>query len=269
MNDPPSGTAPAAPPPTLVALSPIELVHRAENGRLMRWPEPSHIAVQQLALSPGQRALVQKTIASRDGEFDRYVDTHLDRLKEMVMKSSRGENVSLGSAIDGWGVVAKRSSLVYELQDQLTPDQAKIAVDAIGRYQAALEEELKADAGGVQIESFAMKVRAMLTTRSVRLRESLVRRLPTIAEFAKMLQGLALAPEQQQRLMQNLMPVLAAQNERDAGRERKAISICIALLTEEQLFEAIRMNPVPSKSGPESAPLEVPIAPTPDLRKSS
>ena len=97
----------------------------------------------------------------------------------MVLKSSQGGEVSLGEAIDGWGAVAKRSSLVYELQDVITPEQAKIALDAVRSYRTVLEEEVAADAG-VELPPRALKIRATMATRSVRLRESLLRRLPNI-----------------------------------------------------------------------------------------
>ena len=87
----------------LIANPPITLVQKAENGRLLRWPEPSHVAVQKLNLSPSARKTVQGLIQVRDQEFDLYVDEHLDRLKAMVLKSSQGGEVSLGEAIDGWG----------------------------------------------------------------------------------------------------------------------------------------------------------------------
>ena len=144
--DPPLTKEPPSPPPALVANPPVDLVQRSENGRLLRWPEPSHVAVQRLNLSPSVRQHVRSLIFIRDREFDYYVDDHLDRLKEMVLKASKGEGVSLAQAIDGWGPVAKRSSLVYELQDQLSPEQVKIALDAVRKYRVVLEEEVAADA---------------------------------------------------------------------------------------------------------------------------
>ena len=189
----------------------------------------------------------------RDQEFDLYVDEHLDRLKEMVLKSSQGEEVSLGDAIDGWGIVAKRSSLVYELKDLITPEQAKIALEAVRSYRSILEEEVAADAG-VALPPRALKIRATMATRSVRLRESLLRRLPDIPTFAKALQQLDLTQVQQQRMMQQLIPVLTTQDERNANREREAVLGCVALLSEDQIFEAIRMNPLTKTDATESAP---------------
>ena len=78
-------------------------------------------------------------------------------------------------------------SLVYELQDVITPEQAKIALDAVRSYRTVLEEEVAADAG-VELPPRALKIRATMATRSVRLRESLLRRLPNIPTFAKALQ---------------------------------------------------------------------------------
>ena len=251
--DPPLTKEPPSPPPALVANPPVDLVQRSEKGRLLRWPEPSHVAVQRLNLSPSVRQNVRTLIFIRDREFDFYVDEHLDRLKEMVLKASKGEGVSLAQAIDGWGPVAKRSSLVYELQDQLSPDQAKIALDAVRKYRMVLEEEVAADAG-VDLPSHALKIRTTMATRSVRLRESLLRRVPTIPEFAKALQRLDLTQNQQQRLMQKLVPLLTAQDQRDPKREREAILGCVALLTEEQVFEAIRFNPVPKPVAPQASP---------------
>ena len=173
-SDPPLVKESGGPPPALIANPPITLVQKAENGRLLRWPEPSHVAVQKLNLSPSARKTVQGLIQVRDQEFDLYVDEHLDRLKAMVLKSSQGGEVSLGEAIDGWGAVAKRSSLVYELQDVITPEQAKIALDAVRSYRTVLEEEVAADAG-VELPPRALKIRATMATRSVRLRESLLR----------------------------------------------------------------------------------------------
>ena len=138
--------------------------------------------------------------------------------------------------------------LVYELKDLITPEQTKIALDAVREYREALEKEILADAG-VGLPARALKIRATVATRSVRLRESLLRRLPNIPAFAKALQQLDLTQAQQQRMMQQLMPVLTAQNERDAMREREAVMACVGLLREEQVFEAIRINPLP-KSGP-------------------
>ena len=246
--DPPLASGGDSPPPALIANPPITLVQRSENGRLLRWSESSHVAVQKLNLSPAVRQKVQDLILIRDREFDLYVDDHLDRLKEMVLKSSQGGEISLGEVIDGWGVVAKRSSLVYELKDLITPEQTKIALDAVREYREALEKEILADAG-VELPVRALKIRATVATRSVRLRESLLRRLPNIPAFAKALQQLDLTQAQQQRMMQQLMPVLTAQNERDAMREREAVMACVGLLREEQVFEAIRINPLP-KSGP-------------------
>ena len=243
-SDPPSVQESGGPPSTLIANPPITLVQRAENGRLLRWPEPSHVAVQKLNLEPEVRQRVQYLILDRDKEFDVYVDENLDRLKEMVLKSSQGGEVSLGEAIDGWGVVSKRSSLVYELKDLITPEQAKIALDAVRSYRTVLEEEVAADAG-VDLPIRALKIRATMATRSVRLRESLLRRLPDIPTFAKALQKLDLTQDQQQRMMQQLMPVLTAQNERSAKREREAVLACVALLSEDQIFEAIRLHPMP------------------------
>ena len=170
-TEPPLIKEVSAPSPALIANPPITLVQRAENGRLLRWPEPSHIAVQKLNLAPEIRQRVQYFILDRDKEFDLYVDENLDRLKEMVLKSSQGGEVSLGEAIDGWGVVSKRSSLVYELKDLITPEQAKIALDAVRSYRTVLEEEVAADAG-VELPPRALKIRATMATRSVRLRES-------------------------------------------------------------------------------------------------
>ncbi|MGB0324660.1 MAG: hypothetical protein ACPGGL_03900 [Phycisphaerales bacterium] len=252
-SDPPLVQESGGPPPALIANPPITLVQKAENGRLLRWPEPSHVAVQKLNLSPSVRKTVQGLIQVRDQEFDLYVDEHLDRLKEMVLKSSQGGEVSLGEAIDGWGAVAKRSSLVYELQDVLTPEQAKIALDAVRSYRTVLEEEVAADAG-VELPPRALKIRATMATRSVRLRESLLRRLPNIPTFAKALQKLDLTQAQQQRMMQQLMPVLTAQDERSAKREREAVLACVALFSEEQVFEAIRMSPMPKVEPAPSAP---------------
>ena len=93
-----------------------------------------------------------------------------------------------------------------------------------------------------------------MATRSVRLRESLLRRVPTIPGFAKALQGLDLTQNQQQRLMQQLVPLLTAQDQRDSKRERDAILGCVALLTEDQVFEAIRLNPVPKPEMPKASP---------------
>jgi hypothetical protein len=211
------------------------------------------VAVQKLNLSPSVRKAVQDLMQVRDQEFDLYVDEHLDRLKEMVLKSSQGGEVSLGEAIDGWGPVAKRSSLVYELQDVLTPEQAKVALDAVRSYRIVLEEEVAADAG-VDLPPRALKIRATMATRSVRLRESLLRRLPNIPTFAKALQKLDLTQAQQQRMMQQLMPVLTAQDERSANREREAVLACVALFNEDQVFEAIRMNPMPKVVPPPSDP---------------
>ena len=252
-SDPPSVQESGGPPPTLIANPPITLVQRAENGRLLRWPEPSHVAVQKLNLEPEVRQRVQYLILDRDKEFDVYVDENLDRLKEMVLKSSQGGEVSLGEAIDGWGVVAKRSSLVYELKDLITPGQSKVALDAVREYRAVLEEEVAVDAG-VELEPRALKIRATMATRSVRLRESLLRRLPNIPTFAKALQKLDLTQAQQQRMMQQLMPVLTAQDERSAKREREAVLACVALLNEGQVFEAIRMHPMPKAEPPPPAP---------------
>ena len=252
-TEPPLIKEVSAPPPTLIANPPITLVQRAENGRLLRWPEPSHIAVQKLNLAPEIRQRVQYFILDRDKEFDLYVDENLDRLKEMVLKSSQGGEVSLGEAIDGWGVVSKRSSLVYELKDLITPEQAKIALDAVRSYRTVLEEEVAADAG-VDLPIRALKIRATMATRSVRLRESLLRRLPDIPTFAKALQKLDLTQAQQQRMMQQLMPVLTAQDERSAQREREAVLACVALFSEEQVFEAIRMSPMPKVEPAPSAP---------------
>ena len=250
-TDPPLDSRGDSPPPALIANPPITLVQRSENGRLLRWSEPSHIAVQRLNLSSAVRQSVQDLIVIRDREFDLYVDDHLDRLKEMVLKSTRGGEISLGEAIDGWGVVAKRSSLVYELKDLITPEQTKIALDAVRGYREVLEEEISADAG-VELSTRAVKIRATFATRSVRLRESLLRRLPNIPAFAKALQRLDLTQDQQQRMMQQLMPVLTAQNERDAKRERAAVLACVGLLREEQVFEAIRINPVSKSASSES-----------------
>ena len=252
-SDPPVVKESGGPPPALIANPPITLVQKSENGRLLRWPEPSHVAVQKLNLSPSVRKTVQNIILVRDQEFDLYVDEHLDRLKEMVLKSSQGGEVSLGEAIDGWGVVAKRSSLVYELKDLITPEQSKIALDAVRAYRTVLEEEVAADAG-VDLPPRALKIRATLATRSVRLRESLLRRLPDIPTFAKALQKLDLTQAQQQRMMQQLMPVLTAQDERSAKREREAVLACVALFNEDQVFEAIRMNPMPKVVLPPSDP---------------
>ena len=252
-SDPPLVKESGGPPPALIANPPITLVQKSENGRLLRWPEPSHVAVQKLNLSPSARKTVQGLIQVRDQEFDLYVDEHLDRLKEMVLKSSQGGEVSLGEAIDGWGVVAKRSSLVYELQDVITPEQAKIALEAVRSYRSILEEEVAADAG-VALPPRALKIRATMATRSVRLRESLLRRLPDIPTFAKALQQLDLTQVQQQRMMQQLIPVLTTQDERNANREREAVLGCVALLSEDQIFEAIRMNPLTKPDATESAP---------------
>ena len=252
-SDPPVVKESGGPPPALIANPSINLVQKSENGRLLRWPEPSHVAVQKLNLSPSVRKTVQNIILVRDQEFDLYVDEHLDRLKEMVLKSSQGGEVSLGEAIDGWGVVAKRSSLVYELKDLITPEQSKIALDAVRAYRTVLEEEVAADAG-VDLPPRALKIRATLATRSVRLRESLLRRLPDIPTFAKALQKLDLTQAQQQRMMQQLMPVLTAQDERSAKREREAVLACVALFNEDQVFEAIRMNPMPKVVLPPSDP---------------
>ena len=71
------------------------------------------------------------------------------------------------------------------------------------------------------------------------------RRLPDIPTFAKALQKLDITQDQQQRMMQQLMPVLTAQNERSAKREREAVLACVALLSEDQIFEAIRLHPMP------------------------
>ena len=252
-SDPPVVKESGGPPPALIANPSITLVQKSENGRLLRWPEPSHVAVQKLNLSPSVRKTVQNIILVRDQEFDLYVDEHLDRLKEMVLKSSQGGEVSLGEAIDGWGVVAKRSSLVYELKDLITPEQSKIALDAVRAYRTVLEEEVAADAG-VDLPPRALKIRATLATRSVRLRESLLRRMPDIPTFAKALQKLDLTQAQQQRMMQQLMPVLTAQDERSAKREREAVLACVALFNEDQVFEAIRMNPMPKVVLPPSDP---------------
>ena len=84
-SDPPLAKESAGPPPALIANPPINLVQKSENGRLLRWPEPSHVAVQKLNLSPVERQRVQNLIVVRDQEFDLYVDEHLDRLKEMVL----------------------------------------------------------------------------------------------------------------------------------------------------------------------------------------
>ena len=252
-SDPPVVKESGGPPPALIANPSITLVQKSENGRLLRWPEPSHVAVQKLNLSPSVRKTVQNIILVRDREFDLYVDEHLDRLKEMVLKSSQGGEVSLGETIDGWGVVAKRSSLVYELKDLITPDQAKIALEAVRSYRTVLEEEVAGDAG-VDLPPRALKIRATMATRSVRLRESLLRRLPDIPTFAKALQQLDLTQAQQQRMMQQLMPVLTTKEERNTKREREAILACVALLNEDQVFEAIRINPLPKSDPPESAP---------------
>ena len=252
-SDPPVVKESGGPAPALIANPSITLVQKSENGRLLRWPEPSHVAVQKLNLSPSVRKTVQNIILVRDQEFDLYVDEHLDRLKEMVLKSSQGGEVSLGEAIDGWGVVAKRSSLVYELKDLITPEQSKIALDAVRAYRTVLEEEVAADAG-VDLPPRALKIRATLATRSVRLRESLLRRMPDIPTFAKALQKLDLTQAQQQRMMQQLMPVLTAQDERSAKREREAVLACVALFNEDQVFEAIRMNPMPKVVLPPSDP---------------
>ena len=252
-SDPPVVKESGGPPPALIANPSITLVQKSENGRLLRWPEPSHVAVQKLNLSPSVRKKVQNIILVRDREFDLYVDEHLDRLKEMVLKSSQGGEVSLGETIDGWGVVAKRSSLVYELKDLITPDQAKIALEAVRSYRTVLEEEVAGDAG-VDLPPRALKIRATMATRSVRLRESLLRRLPDIPTFAKALQQLDLTQAQQQRMMQQLMPVLTTKEERNTKREREAILACVALLNEDQVFEAIRINPLPKSDPPESAP---------------
>ena len=252
-SDPPLVKESGGPPPALIANPPITLVQKSENGRLLRWPEPSHVAVQKLNLSPSVRKTVQDLMQVRDQEFDFYVDEHLDRLKEMVLKSSQGGEISLGEVIDGWGAVAKRSSLVYELQDVLTPEQAKVALDAVRSYRTVLEEEVAADAG-VDLPPRAIKIRATMATRSVRLRESLLRRLPNIPTFAKALQKLDLTQAQQQRMMQQLMPVLTAQDERSAKREREAVLACVALLNEGQVFEAIRMHPMPKAEPPPPAP---------------
>ena len=147
LSDPPLAKEPTGPPPALIANPPINLVQKSENGRLLRWPEPSHVAVQKLNLSPAERQRVQNLIVVRDQEFDLYVDEHLDRLKEMVLKASQGDEISFGQVIDGWGVVARRSSLVYELKDLITPDQSKVALDAVREYRAVLEKEVAADAG--------------------------------------------------------------------------------------------------------------------------
>ena len=251
-SDPPLVKESGGPPPALIANPPITLVQKAENGRLLRWPEPSHVAVQKLNLSSSARKTVQGLIQVRDQEFDLYVDEHLDRLKAMVLKSSQGGEVSLGEAIDGWGAVAKRSSLVYELQDVITPEQAKIALDAVRSYRTVLEEEVAADAG-VELPPRALKIRATMATRSVRLRESLLRRLPNIPTFAKALQKLDLTQAQQQRMMQQLMPVLTAQDERSAKREREAVLACVALFNEDQVFEAIRMHPMPKVEPPQTS----------------
>ena len=109
------------------------------------------------------------------------------------------------------------------------------------------------DAGG-ELEPRALKIRATIATRSVRLRESLLRRLPNIPTFAKALQKLDLTQAQQQRMMQQLMPVLTTQDERNAKREREAVLACIALLNEDQVFEAIRMHPLPKAEPSESTP---------------
>ena len=248
-TEPPLIKETGAPPPALIANPPITLVQRAENGRLLRWPEPSHVAVQKLNLAPEVRQRVQYFILDRDKEFDLYVDENLDRLKEMVLKSSQSGEVSLGEAIDGWGVVSKRSSLV-------TPEQAKIALDAVRSYRTVLKEEVAADAG-VDLPIRLLKIRATMATRPVRLRESLLRRLPDIPTFAKALQKLDLTQDQQQRMMQQLMPVLTVQNERSATREREAVLACVALLSEDQIFEAIRLHPIlkvePSESTPSGA----------------
>ena len=50
-SDPPLAKESPAPPPALIANPPINLVQKSENGRLLRWPEPSHVAVQKLNLS--------------------------------------------------------------------------------------------------------------------------------------------------------------------------------------------------------------------------
>jgi len=253
-TDPPSVKGGDSPSPALTADPPITLVQRSHNGRLLRWPEPSHVAAQRLNLSSAVRQRVQGLILIRDQEFDFYVDDHLDRLKRMMLKSSQGGEISLGEAIDGWGVVAKRSSLVYELKDLITPEQTKIALDAIRKYREVLEGEIAADAG-VELSTRALKIRATVATRSVRLRESLMRRLPNIPAFAKALQQLELTQFQQQRMMQQLMPVLTTQDERDAKREREAILSCIGLLSEEQVFEAIRIHPMPKPGQSESKAL--------------
>ena len=261
-SDPPLAKESPAPPPALIANPPINLVQKSENGRLLRWPEPSHVAVQKLNLFPAERQRVQNLIVVRDQEFDLYVDEHLDRLKEMVLKSSRGGEISFGEAIDGWGVVAKRSSLVYELKDLITPDQSKVALDAVREYRAVLEKEVAADAG-VELQTRAIKIRATMATRSVRLRESLLRRLPNIPTFAKALQRLDLTQPQQQRMMQHLMPVLTPQDDRDANREREAVLACVALLSEEQVFEAIRINPLSKPTPTEPKPTDVNTRSTP------
>ena len=223
-SDPPLVKESGGPPPALIANPPSRWCN-VENGRLLRWSESSHVAVQKLNLSPAVRQKVQDLILIRDREFDLYVDDHLDRLKEMVLKSSQGGEISLGEVIDGWGVVAKRSSLVYELKDLITPEQTKIALDAVREYREALEKEILADAG-VELPARALKIRATVATRSVRLRESLLRRLPNIPAFAKALQQLDLTPAQQQRMMQQLMPVLTAQDERSAARAGSCFGVC-------------------------------------------
>ena len=102
-----------------------------------------------------------------------------------------------------------------------------------------------------------------MATRSVRLRESLLRRLPNIPTFAKALQKLDLTQAQQQRMMQQLMPVLTAQDERSAQREREAVLACVALFSEEQVFEAIRMSPMPKVEPALSAPSDADTRNTP------
>ena len=95
-----------------------------------------------------------------------------------------------------------------------------------------LEEEVAADAG-VELPPRALKIRATMATRSVRLGSH-----PAPAQHSHFCESTSKAgftQAQQQRMMQQLMPVLTAQ-ESGVQREREAVLACVALFSEEQVL---------------------------------
>lgn len=197
----PAWTRPATPPPRTGADPAPEsapaapsLVQRDGAGRLVNVPLPEDAAIAAYPFEPAQRARVDRALAARRRELDRWVANHLEqvwRVREMAPKALKAEAYSpLFEARDaGLGVRFTERPL-----DRLQRDGAITALQR-ARLDAAVKEYLDARAAQAASDGAGDAARqGLLTLRhsfADATRESVDSLERQLAGAAAMLPGLA------------------------------------------------------------------------------